>query len=171
MKILFKNKTKYTKTAYNKFLQFHQNKYGLRYKFNTIIIILLLCFCFITNLKYSNFNIALIFFISLILYCFNRFAHPVKIVKKELKTEKFEKEKEFTFTFYENFLTISYDKDSAQIKYRKLYRFYETDDFFYLYINKDHAFLLDKSTFCIGDISNFMSFLKKKCWLRIFYRI
>lgn len=168
MKILFKNKTKYTKKIYEKYLQFHQNEFGDKYTFTTIVTILLLCFCIITNLKYSNYSTALVFIIFIILFCFNRFFYPTKKVQKELKTEKFEKEKEFTFTFYDKFFVISDKKNSEKIKYWKLHRIYETEEFFYLYINKDHAFLLDKSTFTKGNTSEFLKFLRKKIWYKVY---
>ena len=167
MKILFKNKTKYTKQAYEKYLQFHQNKYGHKYKFNTIVIILLLCFCIMTNLTYYNYVTCILLFIVLAIFCFYRFFYPAKKVEKELKTEKFQNEKEFTFKFYDSFFTISNNEFIDKIRYYKLHRVYETDDFFYLYINKDHAFLLQKSCFSIGNPSQFLKFLKKKNWYKI----
>lgn len=167
MKILFKNKTKYTKEIYKKYLQFHQNKFGDKYTFTTVVTILLLCFCIITNLKYLNYNTSFILFIVLGIFCFYRFFYPVKKVEKELKTDKFENEKEFTFTFYEKFFVISDKKSSEKIKYWKLHRVYETEEFFYLYIDKDHAFLLDKSSFTKGNILEFFKFLKKKIWFKI----
>lgn len=166
MKILFKNKTKYTKEIYEKYLQFHQNKFGNKYTFTTIVTILLLCFCIITNLKYSNYFTTLILLIVLGVFCFYRFFYPTKKVEKELKTDKFKNEKEFTFTFYEKFFIISDKRFSEKIKYWKLHRVYETDDFFYLYIDKDHAFLLNKSTFTKGNTSEFIKFLKKKIWYK-----
>ena len=162
MEILFKNKTKYTKQAYAKYLQFHQEKYGLKYKFNTIVTILLLCFCIILNLKYSNIITTLIFVIILITFIIYRFFYPAKKVQKELKTDKFKKEKEFTFTFYKNYFIVSDRKFSDKLSYRKIRKIYETKDFFYLYINIDHAFLLDKSSFSIGNPSYFMEFIKSK---------
>ena len=167
MKILYKNKTKYTKETYAKYLQFHQNKYGNRYTFTTIVTILFLCFCIIMNFQFSNNLTGFILIIALFIFCFYRFFHPIKLVKKELKTEKFEKEKEFTFKFYEKFFTISDTKNIEKIKYRKLYKIYETDEFFYLYIDKSHAFLLNKSTFTKGDISKFLKFIKRKIWFKI----
>lgn len=162
MKMLYKNKTKYTKKVYQKFLEFHQSKYGNKYMFKTIVIILLLSFCIIINIKYSNYSPMFLFIFALIGFCFYSFFYPIKKVQREIKTEKFEKEKEFTFCFYENFFTISDGDFLEQIKYWKLYRVFETNYFFYLYINKDHAFLLDKSTFIKGNILNFSKFLKKK---------
>lgn len=167
MKILFKNKTKYTKKAYNEYLQFHQKKYGHNYQFATILTILLLLFCTIMNLKYSNFSTAILLLIVIAFFCFHRFFYPIKKVEKELKTEKFEKEKEFTFTFYEKNFTIFDGKDCYILKYWNLYKVFETDTFFYLYINKDHAFLLNKSTFSSGNTSSFLKFLKKKIWYKL----
>lgn len=169
MKIIFKNKTKYTKQAYAEFLQFHQSKYGNKYKFTTIVTILLLCFCIITNLQYSNYDTAFLLVIVLIIFCFYQFFHPIKEIKKELKTEKFEKEKEFTYKFYEKYFVVSEGISSERIKYWKLHRVFETEEFFYLYINKDHAFLLKKATFSKGNVSEFLKFLKKKKFCRMYF--
>ena len=68
MKILYKNKTKYTKEVYSKFLQFHQNKFGNKYTFSTVVTILLLCFCIITNLQYYHKSVAFILLIFLIIF-------------------------------------------------------------------------------------------------------
>ena len=73
MKILFKNKTKYTKDVYKKYLEFHQEKFGRKYTFTTIVIILLLSFCIITNLIYKNYPTACLLIIALISYCFYQF--------------------------------------------------------------------------------------------------
>lgn len=167
MKILYKNKTKYTKNTYQKYLQFHQNKYGNQYIFTTILTIMLLVFCIITNIKYSSYFTSFLLILALIGFCFYRFFYPIKLVKREIKTEKFEKEKTFTYCFYENFFTVSDRNFFDKIKYWKLYKVFETDDFFYLYINKDHAFLLDKSCFIKGNVSNFLKFMKKKTWFKI----
>lgn len=167
MKILFKNKTKYTKDIYEKYLQFHQNKFGNKYTFTTIVTILLFSFCIIMNLKYSNYFTIFILLIVLFIFCLYRFFYPAKKVEKELKTEKFKKQKEFIFTFYKNFFVISDKKNSEKIKYWKLHRVYETNDFFYLYIDKNHAFLLNKDTFTKGNTEEFLKFLKKKIWYKI----
>lgn len=167
MKVLYKNKTKYTKETYSKYLQFHQNKFGNQYTFTTIITILFICFCIIVNFQYKNKLTGLILLVALFIFCFYRFFHPITLIKKELKTEKFEKEKEFTFKFYEKYFTISDTKNLEKVKYWQLYKIYETKDFFYLYIDKSHAFLLDKTTFTKGDLSEFFNFIKRKIWFKI----
>ncbi len=164
MKVLFKNKTQYTKQTYQKYLNFHQNKYGLRYQFITILFILFLSFCAIMNFKYKNYPTALCVLICLLIFIYWQFFHPQKIVDKEIKTEKFENEEFFTFTFYEKYFTITNKCIRQKLKYRHLVRIFETGDFFYLYVNKDHAFLLEKSGFTVGDTTKFLKFLKRKRW-------
>lgn len=167
MKILFKNKTRYTKKAYQKYIQFHQEKYGHKYTFTTIVTILLLAFCFITNIKYSNYPTSIIILIALIVFCVYRFFYPIKKIQKELKTDKFKNEKEFTFKFYEKYFIISDKTNYDKIKYRQLYKVFKTKDFYYLYINKDHAFIINKNTFSIGNPDNFFTFIKRKTLFKI----
>lgn len=164
MKILFKNKTQYTKQNYQKYLNFHQNKYGLRYQFITIVVILLLSFCTIMNLKYKHYLTAFLVLICLIIFIYHQFFRPQKVIKKEIQTEKFENEEFFTFTFYEKYFIITNKSIKQKLKYRHLAKVFETNDFFYLYINKDHAFLLEKSGFTVGDTNKFLRFLKKQRW-------
>ena len=51
---------------------------------------------------------------------------------------------------------------SSRLKYYKIYKAYENKDFIYLYINKDYAFILEKSGFLIGDADLFKKFIKNK---------
>ena len=164
MKVLFKNKTQYTKQTYQKYLNFHQDKYGLRYQFITIVIFLLLSFCTIMNFKYKTYHTAFFILICLIIFIYYKFFHPKKIISKEIKTDKFINEDFFTFTFYEKYFIITNKKIKQKLKYHHLVKTFETDEYFYLYINKDHAFLLEKSGFTIGDTTKFLKFLKKKRW-------
>ena len=164
MKVLFKNKTQYTKQTYQKYLNFHQNKFNLRYRFTTIVIMLLLSFCMIMNFKYKNYPTAFLVFICLLIFIYWQFFHPQKVIDKEIKTDKFENEEFFIFTFYEQYFIITNKSIKQKLKYRHLAKIFETDDFFYLYVNKDHAFLLEKSGFSIGDTTKFLKFLKKKRW-------
>ena len=167
MELLFKNQTQYTKKNYQKYLEFHQSKYSNWYQLYTILIIILLIFCIISNIQYSNYILSIIFILILITFCFLRFKYPTKKIKKELKTEKFDKEKTFTFYFYNKYFIISDGKSKSKIHYFLLYKIFETDDFFYLYIDKDHAFLLEKTKFTKGNKKEFISFLKKKCWFKV----
>ncbi len=164
LKLLFKNTTKYTKAIYDKFLIFHNQKYQFTYMAYTAMVVAFIIFSLIMQVKYHNFTIAIILCCGLTAFVLWRFFRPVSEVKKEYKSEKIEKEKEFTFKFYNHYFIIEDDKEFSEIKYRQLYHVFETLDFFYLYIDKKHAFLLDKTKFKKNNPSEFSTFIKKKCW-------
>ena len=99
MKILFRNTTKYNKEIYQEFLEFHKNKYQFSYILYTALVLIAFFFCFAMQVKYHNYNIAILFAIG-------------------------------------------------------------------LYIDKTHAYLLDKSGFTKGTVDEFSDFIKKRCWWR-----
>ena len=140
MKVLFKNKTKYTKEMYKEFLEFHEEKYGTTYYLYTIIFILA--------------------------FVFWRFYHPIKTVKKEIKSKKIEEEQEFTFKFYDKNFLLYGKKLNVKMYYWQLKRVFETEDKFYLYLDKTDAFILDKQGFEIGNVDDFREFIKRKCIFR-----
>lgn len=61
MKILFKNKTKYTKEVYNQFLEIHRIKYNFSYRLYTVITIILIFFCLTLQVQYHNYTLAVLF--------------------------------------------------------------------------------------------------------------
>lgn len=166
MKILFKNTTQYSKKVYSEFLKFHNKKYNFSYTFYTLFFAMLILFCIILHAK--NSNIFYTIFFSIILICFIswRFFRPVFKMKKEIKSDKIAKEKKFKFVFYNNYFKIHDKKDVFKIYYFKLRKVFETDDFFYLYTDKEYSFLVSKSGFSVGSETEFSEFIKKKCWLK-----
>ena len=62
------------------------------------------------------------------------------------------------FLFYDYYLKV----DKEIVYYFKLYKIFEVKDYFYLYINKDYALMLDKKGFKIGTVDEFRNFIKKK---------
>lgn len=166
LKILFKNITKYNSNIYEKFLTFHNKRHRFTYILYTIIIIALLLFCIIIQVQSHNLTLAITFCAIVTCFFLWRYLHPISIVSKEFQSEKIKDEKEFTFIFYEKYIKIRDKLKFDIIKYYKLYKIYETSTFFYLYIDKTHAFLLDKSKFCIGSCEDFSKFIKKKCWYK-----
>ena len=169
MKILFKNKTKYTTNAYNQFLNFHQSKFGFSYDTYTIIILILLVVCMFLQIKYRYWYLAIIFFLVIVGFIYYRFFYPVKEVSNEVHSEKFEKEKEFTFVFFDNSFEIRDKIYREKSYYNKLKHVYETKDFFYLYTDKNHAYILDKSGFINCTSTDFRNIIKKKCFFKYKY--
>ena len=91
-----------------------------------------------------------------------RFLYPISEVSKDFKSDKIQKEKEFTFVFYEKEFKVRDKINYETIKYRNLHKVFETKYFFYLYGDKTHAYLLDKSGFTKGTVDEFSNFMKKK---------
>lgn len=166
LKILFKNTTKYNKNIYMDFLEFHRKKYRWAYILYTATILALLLFCVIIQIKNHNLTLAILFCIVITCFFLWRYLHPISEVSKEFRSEKIQDEKEFTFIFYKNYFKIRDKLQFDVISYYKLYRIYETSTFFYLYIDRSHAFLLDKSSFLLGSSEEFSEFIRKKCWYK-----
>lgn len=164
LKILFKNTTKYTKSIYDKFLAFHNKKYHITYTLYNVAIIGFILFSLILQVKSHHYNIAILICCALTAFILWRLFRPIFVVTKEYKSEKIQKEKEYTYLFYHQFFTVEDSKQYSKIKYYQLYKVFETNAFIYLYIDKTHSFLLDKTCFQKSNPSDFSQFIKKKCW-------
>ena len=159
MKPLFKNITKYTKKSYDEFLVFHKNKYGLKFIILTSILTALLLYCSITSFISGQYILGLVFILLIIAFLEYRIYLPIYRYKNAFK-KKNEKDKNiFTFSFYKNYFKINKER----VYYFKLHKIFETEDFFYLYITKEHAALVIKKGFKIGDSDRFSEFIKNKC--------
>lgn len=157
MKPLFKNETKYTTEIYQLFLDFHNKKYSFSQNTYIIIMVILLTYCIIFNIIQKNVSFVLLFFALLLLLFFLKIYLPVKRYKKTKKQVK--KNNTITFNFYNLYFTIN----KSTFYYFKLYKVFETKDYFYLYVNEDNAALINKNGFKIGSAEEFSKFIKKKC--------
>lgn len=164
LKILFENTTKYSKDIYENFLTFHQKKYRFSYITYNIIVTAFVITGLILQVKYHNYSIAILLCCGLTFFLLWRLFHPISEVSKEYKSEKIKQQKEYTFKFYTNFFTVEDNKQIYKLKYFDLYKIFETSTFFYLYLDKNHAFLIDKSKFKENNTNEFSIFIKKKCW-------
>lgn len=164
LKLLFENTTKHSKAIYDKFLAFHKSKYKFTYTIYTILVIAFILFGMILQIQYHNFGIAILLCCGLTFFILWRLFHPVSEVSKEYKSDKIQKQKEYTFKFYDKYFTVQDNKELFEIKYFKLYKVFEISDFFYLYLDKRHAFLVDKTKFKDNNPTEFSRFIKKKCW-------
>lgn len=161
MNPLFKNTTKYTEKSYQQFVNFHGNKFNLSYNTYTIIMLLLIIYCIIYSISQKTFLLTSLFVVMLAGYIILRIYIPIKNYTKT--KDKYEnKSSYFTFNFYKFFFEI----DKTRIYYFKLYKVFETKDYFYLYIDEDTAFLVSKSGFKIGTPKDFSEFIKKKCMFK-----
>lgn len=166
MKILFKNRTILSKENYLKLLEFHQKKNNWKYWLYTAILFLL--FIVAIAFQISNRNYLLIFLLStfLVVFLSYRFFYPYYKTGKELKSDKVQHNLENYYFFYEKYFKVKNKFGNDKIKYYKLYKVYENENFFYLYMDKTNAFIIDKSGFSVGTIQDFKKFMKSKVWLK-----
>ena len=157
--ILFKNVTIYNTKNYNQFIKFHNKKYSFSNNLYTIIMSVLLIYCVILNIKQKNIQFTMLFVALLIGFLWWKIYFPMKRYQKTQKNLANFKEKGFTFSFYDLYFLL----DKKTIYYFKLYKVFETKDYFYLYINPDYAMLVSKNGFEIGTAEEFSKFIKKKC--------
>ncbi len=73
-----------------------------------------------------------------------------------------QKQESVTFTFYENYFLVGTHNESIKTSYKLLYKAYQTNKYIYLYLNKKHAYILNKDCFEIGTNDEFISFLSNK---------
>lgn len=172
LKVLFKNKTKYDEKIYKIFLQFHQKIYGFRYKLYTVSIIALLLFMIASQISFHKYDLAILFLFITTGFFLWRFLHPISEISKEFNSHKIQKKEEFTFTFYDKYLKVLEEENLKYyiVKYRELYKVFETQNFIYIYVDKTHAFLLDKDCFSIGNSKDFSEFIHKKCRFKYRYK-
>lgn len=149
MKILFKNKTKYTKQAYKEFVEIHNKTHNFTYTLYTVIVIALLLICLVLQVNNHTYSLAITFCLIITCFILWRFFHPVSVVSKQFNSSTIQTEKEFTFNFYNKYFKIIDDNQFEIFKYYKIYKVYETDNFFYLYTNRTHSFLINKNNFLV----------------------
>lgn len=166
MEKLFENKTTYTKDIYFKFLEFHNKKFNFRYMLYTVVWSMILLLCIYLAFASKNRIQGVIVTMILIGFIAYRLLRPKKVVDKELKSDKVSTNNSNTFSFYDKNFEIKNNNGSFIYRYFMLKKIYETDNYFYLYVTRENAFLISKNTFSLGTPEDFSKFLKKKCGVK-----
>lgn len=159
MKPLFENITIYNSKNYNQFIKFHGEKFNFSYNIYTFAMSGLLLYCIILNIIDKNIPLILLFLALLILILLFRMYWPAKRYQKTKKQFAKNKNTSVTISFYKSYFTV----DKTTFWYFKLYKVFETKDYFYLYINEGNAVLVNKNGFKIGSAEKFSEFINKKC--------
>ena len=165
-KLLFKNSTQYSKKLYDEFTQFHNKKNSRYYDLFTVFILILIVYCIYSTLKAKVFPLSIIFLAIFILFAGYRVFYPFFFYKKEITKKSITKEKTFNFYFYNTYFKVKNNSNFDKIPYFKLYRVYETEKYFYLYLLKNYSFIIDKNGFNQGTSKEFSNFIKNKMWIR-----
>lgn len=158
MKPLFKNITIYNSKNYNQFIKFHGEKFNFSYNIYTLVMIVLMIYCVVLNIIQKNILFILLFLAMLVLTLLFRLYLPMKRYQKTQKKYSKNKEASFSFAFYKFHFTV----EKKPFPYLKLYKVFETKDYFYLYLDEENAMLVSKKGFKLGTAKEFSEFIKKK---------
>ena len=159
MKPLFKNITIYNSKNYNQFIKFHGDKFNFSYNAYTLVMLALILYCVILNIIELNIFLMLLFLAMFAFIILFRIYLPGKRYQKTKK--KFAENKETSVTI--DFFTFYFKVEQKAYPYLKLYKVFETKDYFYLYIDEENAVLVNKNGFKLGTAEEFTDFIKKKC--------
>ena len=162
MKPLFKNITIYNSKNYNQFVKFHVQKFGFAYNAYTIVMILLLLYCIILNIIQVNIPLLFLFLALLVFIILFRMYWPMKKQEKTKKEFAQNKQNSVSIDFYKFYFKLA----ENVYPYFKLYKVFETKDYFYLYVNEENAVLVSKNGFKLGSAEEFTAFIKKKVLLK-----
>ena len=125
----------------------------------TLLMAGLMIYCIVLNIIQKNILFILLFLTMLILTFVFRMYLPVKRYQYTKKKLAKNKQTNFNFSFFKFHFTVN----KKSILYFKLYKVFETKDYFYLYVNEESAVLVAKNGFKIGTAEEFSEFIKKKC--------
>lgn len=170
LELLFKNTTKYSKNSYNTFLNFHAKNFSFRYHLSSILGTICILFLVILYICYHYYELAFISCAVLIIFILWRYFYPIAEVRNEYQSDRITKQETVTYCFYKRRFKIYSNGKFSYKRYKELYKIFETDSFFYLYLDSRHSLLLDKSGFSKGSSKAFREFIKKKCPFRYQYK-
>lgn len=162
MEILFKNVTTLNKDEYIELIKFHGQKNNFKYYLYTAIMGLILIIGMSYQIilgNYISLTLLALIFIGFLAY---RFIEPYRKAEKEMKGEKVQGNLVNTYIFYDKNFVIKNKYGKDILKYRKLFKVYDNDNVFYLYISKEDVFIIEKDKFEIGNSDKFKEFIHKK---------
>ncbi len=86
--------------------------------------------------------------------------HPKKLEKEQRK--KIKQPIKNKYNFYNHYFETYNAEGNSTTFYFKIYKIIETNDSYYIYVNREFAFMVSKKGFVKGDVKSFTKFLKKK---------
>ena len=159
MKPLFKNITIYNSKNYNQFVKFHGDKFSFSYNAYTFVLLALLLYCIILNIVQYNIPLMLLFLAMFAFIILFRMYLPSKKYQKTKKNFAEKKQTSVSIDFFK----FHFKVEQNYYPYLKLYKVFETKEYFYLYVDEENAVLVNKNGFKLGSLEEFTDFIKKKC--------
>ena len=162
--ILFKNETTCTQKEYKDFLKVQEKEYALSeflYTFGYTIFFIIFGFILIGS---KDIGTGLIIILLGVLFFVYRNWYPNYLKSKQKK--KVKNPLRNTYSFYKNYFTTSNKEGTSTTLYFRIHRVIETKNNFYIYLNKECAFVVSKNGFILGKGMDFSTFLRKKTRLK-----
>lgn len=160
--LLFKNKTSLSEENYIKLLKFHNKMNNWKYWLYTAIFVIAFLTCASVLIVNHEYTTALFIFLIALLFIGYRTVYPYYKVEKEVKKDKIQSNLQNVFYFYDKKFEVTNEQEDRIMRYSRLYKVYENKEFFYMYLDKENALVLEKSGFEKGDPDSFGKFLKEK---------
>ena len=171
MEEIFENKTRYSQKEYDVFLKEYKKEYASSEYASMIFYILFFGLCMIFAFKEKETVLGIVLLIGLVIYIWYRLIRPVIRTEKDRKSPKLSGNFINTYKFYKNYFNVENPEGKAQIFYFKLYRVVETNQYIYIYISRENAFIVSKNGFTNGNPREFSKFIKKKVLFKYKNRI
>lgn len=160
--LLVKNETEYTYERYLKLNKF--NMYSAKKStFICLIVLLVIIFlCGIFMLIVGEYRQSIFYLVFTVVFSILYITLPNIQTKKVFNSDNLLKENiKNTFEFYDDKIEIKNKKSTSTLEYSDLYKVYETNDTFYIYLNKMQALIISKDCFLIGDTEKLRTLLLK----------
>lgn len=165
----FEIQNMYTERTFQEFAAFHCKRIqGIIYlKYLGFFILIYTVYSY---MKLGSFNLQSFFFNPSFWFALIFIFMPYKITENSAKKLYLSCVKnqglENTVTFYEKQVKIVSPQMEEAYFYGDVDKCYETDAYFYLYVRKSVAQILEKEKFTLGDLGRFRSFLKDEAKIK-----
>jgi len=161
--------TKYTKESFRKFQWFHFARGGVRKAVFITFLTVMLCsgatllslmIIFNEALTVSRSFLSLLCLFLTFFYIFL----PRISANSAFKKSPALFDTGLSFTFHEEHFTVKTTgmvSGTSDIRYEFLYRVYQTKDSFYLYLQQQQSYIIDKTSFTVGTPADFAALMDK----------
>jgi NADH:ubiquinone oxidoreductase subunit 6 (subunit J) len=156
------NRTKYTEEVIQTFYTFDRLWKHIKLWIITAIVFLLFLASFYTS---GSILVCVISIAVVIIFIYYQYIQTEKVITREVKSYKSNKNKEAVFTFYEEYYTLSGIQSSSKFPYLQITEIKEYKDYYYLYLGSERAHYLKKDGFEHGT-TEFLELIKKHVTLK-----
>ena len=160
MEVIFKNKTKLTDKEYKIFLKSYQKEFAKMDFWYSMFYVVFFAICAVLLMINEDFLVGGGILLVIVIYIVYKYFRNKKIANNNNKKIKIQLIN--TYNFYKNFFDVKNQEGQARTWYVKMYKVIETDEYFYIYLSREYAYIISKSGFMKGEEKEFAKFIKRK---------